>query len=144
MAAGVEHGVKGVWIDISQPHRRRQRRLRFGICLEAAGVTGLRVGRIAFGVKRGMATLGRGQRDRRPSVQQDEIGGGELLEPETRFEAGLSKSIMRCQHDQNIHVVGSLGVAGPTRITRLPKFSPRSSPMKAEGACSSPSMISSR
>ena len=32
----------------------------------------------------------------------------------------------------------------PTRITRLPKFSPRRSPMKASGAFSSPSMISSR
>jgi hypothetical protein len=33
---------------------------------------------------------------------------------------------------------------GPTRITHLPKFFPSNIPMKAAGACSNPSMISSR
>lgn len=82
-----------------------------------------------------------------PGVAQGMVGGRKRFQPEAGSATGGAKGVRRGQNHQDLHVVPYLvpsGVVGPTRTTRLPKFSPRRRPMNALGAASRPSIISSR
>ena len=94
MAAGIEDGVEVFGVHRVELDGVGEGFLGVLVRLEAAGVLGLGAFVIAFGVKRGLAALGRGEGEFRAAILEGVIGRGEFLEPETGLFAGVAEFVM--------------------------------------------------
>ena len=92
--------------------RRGQRRLSVHVLLEPVGCSRLRVGLIAFWIKRRLPTFWRRQRYVSIRITKNIIRRSKFFEPKTGFLAGGTQFIMGRKNHQNFHALFLSAVFG--------------------------------
>src|ERR1700691_38476 len=104
MAADIEHRVKVLRLHIGEFDGLREFLLCFLVLFESQLRGSLIRRHIALWIERRLPSLWRGQRQVHTRVPEHKVRGRELLQPESRLQAGTTKNVVGRQNNQNFHV----------------------------------------
>ena len=103
MAAGIEDRVEVFLPDAIEAKGVVELGFSRRVLLEPERKLGAELGFVALGVERRPPAFRRCERDLDAGVPENIVGGGELLQPESRFSSGVAQLVMRRDNHQRFH-----------------------------------------
>jgi hypothetical protein len=103
VTAGIEDGVKILWLDAVEADCRGKLRLRCSIGLEPTREVGLEVRLVALRIERRLAALRRGEHALGASVLEPVIRRGEFLQPEAGLAPCVAELVVGSENHQDLH-----------------------------------------